>query len=486
MTTKFPDGFLFGVATSAYQIEGAWNKDGKGESIWDTFTHNNPEKINLGSNGDVACNSYYMYKEDVQLLKELGVDIYRFSISWTRILPTGHINEINQAGIDYYNKLIDELIANGIQPMVTMYHWDLPQPLQNLGGWTNPLIANYFEDYAHVLFTNFGDRVKWWNTINEPTSIILGYSGPLNMAPKVLTHGHGAYLVMHSILLAHARAYRLYDKKFRESQQGKVSIVVFTSWFVPKTESAEDKAATDRARQICIDWILHPIYSSTGDYPPLLKKWFAEKSKSNGYFRSCLPRFTEEEVEFVRGTWDYLGLNYYTTFLISAGLHGHGVHIEDADLEVSHDPSWKTAGTSKWIKDTPWGFREVLKWVAKRYENPPIIITENGYPDNGDLADVNRINFLISHMTEVLRAVNTDGSHVFGYIVWSLLDNFEWPCGYSEKFGLYHVDFEDSNRKRTAKESARFFADLVSTRKLPESIKHKIAGGASLLLSMMQ
>ncbi|KAJ9579864.1 hypothetical protein L9F63_004466 [Diploptera punctata] len=431
------DGFLFGVGTSSYQIEGGWNSDGKGANIWDTFTHNNPDLITDKCNGDVACDSYHLYKEDVRMIKELGVDIYRFSISWARIMPTGHVNEINQAGINYYNNLINELLANGIQPMVTMFHWDLPQCLQDLGGWTNPVLALYFEDYARVLFANFGDRVKWWNTINEPTSIILGYCVPFNMAPNILTPGHGQYLAMHTILLSHARAYRLYDREFRESQQGKLSIVVFTSWFEPKTDSEEDKEAMERAIQTCVGWILHPIY--IGDYPPLLKDWFAKKSREEGYYRSRLPEFSKEEIELVKGTWDYLGLNYYTTFIASAGIRGNGYPVHDLDLEANYNPKWPLAGTSVWLTETPWNFRKLLNWVSKEYNKPPIIITENGCSDSGELNDTNRINFVAEHMKSLLEAIYEDGCHVFGFITWSLMDNFEWSRGYVDRFGLYHV-----------------------------------------------
>ncbi|KAJ4446058.1 hypothetical protein ANN_12744 [Periplaneta americana] len=216
----FPDGFLFGTATSSYQVEGAWLEDGKSLNIWDTLTHNKSNLISDRSNGDVACDSYHKYKEDVQLLKELGVNFYRFSVSWSRILPTGHINVVNQAGIDYYNNLINELLADGIQPMVTMYHWDLPQTLQDLGGWPNQVMAQYFEDYARVLFTNYGDRVKYWITFNEPSVFTAGYESVAFHAPNVGATGFGQYLATHTVLKAHARAYHLYDNEFRAAQQG--------------------------------------------------------------------------------------------------------------------------------------------------------------------------------------------------------------------------------------------------------------------------
>ncbi|GFG30514.1 hypothetical protein Cfor_08137, partial [Coptotermes formosanus] len=390
---KFPAGFMFGVATSSYQVEGAWNEDGKGESIWDRLTHDRPEVITDKSTGDVACNSYRLYKEDVRLLKDLGVHFYRFSISWPRILPTGHDNVVNQAGIDYYNNLINELIANGIQPVVTMYHWDLPQPLQDLGGWTNPVLADYFEDYARVLYANFGDRVKWWNTINEPKIVAMGYSSPTGFAPHILTPGHGQYLVVHTILLSHARAYRLYEREFKATQGGKVSIVDMCRWIIPTTDSEEEEEAAERARQMHIGWVLHPIYSATGDYPPVMKEWLAKKSKEEGYSRSRLPSFTKEEIELVRGTWDYLGLNHYTVYFVRQGqdlLYG----LMDTGVVNMRDDKYATAA-SRWLQVVPWGFRKLLNWIAKEYNNPPVLITENGFSDHGEIDDTNRVDYYI-------------------------------------------------------------------------------------------
>ncbi|PSN50030.1 Myrosinase 1 [Blattella germanica] len=374
----FPQDFKFGIATSAYQIEGGWNADGKGENIWDRLTHQHPECIADHSNGDVAADSYHKYKEDVKILKELGVHFYRFSISWARILPTGHVNVINQAAIDYYNDLINELVANGIEPLVTMYHWDLPQSLQDLGGWTNRAMADYFEDYARVLFKNFGDRVKRWITMNEPTSIVFGYCLPLGMAPNVLTPGHGQYLAMHTILLSHARAYRLYDREFRETQQG--------------------------------------------DYPLLMKEWVAKKSKEEGYHRSRLPSFTQEEIEMLRGSLDFLGINHFTTFQVSNTFEGKNMpYLRDANVELSQLPAWPSGAT-------PWNK---------------------------------------SYLNEMMKAIYEDGCNVFGYTAWSLLDNFEWANGYTYTFGLYHVDFNDPERKRTPKESAKVFTEIIKTRQIP-------------------
>nr|APM84101.1 GH1 beta-glucosidase [Microcerotermes annandalei] len=462
---EFPAGFLFGTATSAYQIEGAWKEDGKGESMWDRLTHDHPEIIKDKSTGDVACNSYHLYKEDVRMLKELGVNFYRFSVSWSRILPTGHDNVVNQAGIAYYNNLINELIANGIQPMVIMYHFDLPQPLQDLGGWTNPVLANYFEDYARVLYANFGDRVKWWNTINEPQIHAMGYSEPFGLAPNILTPGHGQYLAVHTFLLSHARAYRLYEREFKAKQGGKVSIVPGGFWMQPTSDSKDEEEAAARAQEMQLGWVLHPIYSATGDYPPVMKEWMAKKSKEEGYSRSRLPSFTKEEIEMVKGTWDYLGLNHYTTFFTLQSKE-ESMFLKDTGVANIQDDKYPSAA-SEWLQVVPWGFRKLLNWIAKKYNNPPIVITENGFSDHGELNDRDRVNYLTKYLCELLKAVKDDGCNVIGYTVWSLMDNFEWPSGYTEKFGLFHVDFNDPDRKRTAKKSAEVYSQIIKNKKIP-------------------
>lgn len=463
---KFPDDFIIGVASASYQVEGAWNENNKGENIWDRLTHTRPDVIKDHSTGDVACDSYHKYKEDVQLLKNVGFDFYRFSISWSRVLPTGESNVVNQDGIDYYNNLINELLANQIQPLVTIYHWDLPQPLQDLGGWTNALIVDYFVDYARVVFEHFGDRVKWWVTINEPGEVISGY-GSEGYAPYFNYEGTADYLAAHNLIKAHAKAYRLYDKEFRAKQNGKLGITLHIRFFKEFASSQEDKDAAERSMQFYCGLFAHPIYTKEGDYPPVVRERVDKNSAEEKRTRSRLPVFSKEEVEEMRGNFDFFGLNHYTTRLIQAGISGPNPSmLRDSAAVWQIDPTWPTAA-SDWIKVVPWGFRGLLNWIKDHYDNPPVLITENGVSSNSGLKDTDRIQYYHDYLDAMLKAMYEDGCNVIGYTAWSIVDNFEWLKGYTERFGIYHVDFEDPKRPRTPKQSASFFKTLLSTRTLP-------------------
>ncbi|KAG8231276.1 hypothetical protein J437_LFUL010314 [Ladona fulva] len=457
----FPEGFKFGTATSAYQIEGAWNEDGKTENIWDRLVHQNSAVIADGSNGDIAADSYHKYKDDVKILKELGVEFYRFSLSWTRVLPKGDVSVISTEGIQYYNDLIDELLANGIMPMVTIYHWDLPQSLQDLGGWTNEIMAEYFEDFARVAFSNFGDRVKWWITLNEPwVQSVLGYDFGWD-APRLNLHGVGGYLSGHTMLKAHALAFHLYDKEFRPSQKGKIGITLESFWMEPKTSDPKDLEAAERALQFELGWFAHPIFSKNGDYPPLMKQIIGENSKKEGLKRSRLPSLSSKWIELLKGSSDFFGLNHYTSYLVEADENGQDPSWRrDTRCKTSVNPLWPETG-SPWLKVVPWGFRKLLNWIKKEYNNPDVIVTENGVSDKGGLADKQRVAYITEYMNEMLKAIKLDGCNISAYTCWSLLDNFEWLGGYTQKFGIYSVDFDDPERRRTAKESAKAYSTII-------------------------
>ncbi|CAH2097133.1 unnamed protein product [Euphydryas editha] len=478
----FPEGFQFGASTAAYQIEGGWNEDGKGLSIWDVTTHMEPSPILDGSNGDIAANSYHLYKRDVEIMKEMGLNFYRFSISWPRILPTGFSNKINQAGLDYYNNLINEMLENGITPFLTIYHSDLPNDLQKLGGWTNPIIVDYFIDYAKVLFDLFGDRIKFWITINEPKQICYEGYGFVDKAPLLNMTGIGEYLCAKNILLAHARAYRLYDEQYRSKQNGVIGISISCSWYEPATDSVEDQQAALDARRF--DWgqYGHPIFSKEGGFPIELKRNVDTKSAKQGFARSRLPKLSESEVEFIKGTSDFFGLNTYTTKLAYRNASLEGMYAvpsyrDDMGAILVKDDSWPQ-GASSWLQEVPWGITKVLREINELYGNPRVYITENGWSTTGGLLDDDRIRYLRNYLDAILDAID-EGCNVKGYTVWSLIDNFEWLNGYSEKFGIYEVDFSSPNRTRTPRKSAFVYKEIIRTKALdfdyePEEFKDGI------------
>uniref|UniRef100_A0A0K8TVD7 Putative glycosyl hydrolase n=1 Tax=Phaedon cochleariae TaxID=80249 RepID=A0A0K8TVD7_PHACE len=461
---RFPDDFLFGVATASYQVEGAWNEDGKGESIWDRVCHTVPSPITNNDTGDIACDSYHKYKEDVALLADLGVDFYRFSIAWTRILPTGFNNNINQAGLNYYKNLTKELRANGIEPVVTMYHWDLPQSLQDLGGWQNELIVDSYVDYARILFSELGDSVKYWLTFNEAKQVCDGGYGVAQKAPLIESPGIGEYLCAHNLLKAHAGAWRLYDEEFRKDQEGKVGIAIDTSWYEPFSyNSTADIEAAETKQQFSYGWYANPIVH--GDYPWVMQAKIAVRSEQEGFGKSRLPEFTQEEIKYIKGTYDFLGLNTYSTSLINATDDPDPSRGWSQDAEVIEwQPDEWEGSSSSWLKVVPWGMRKILRWLKETYNNPRILITENGYSDNGTLADDKRISYYQRYMSSLRDAMELDGVDVMGYCAWSMMDNFEWLAGYSEKFGLYHVDFNSPNRERTPKKSAIWYKRVVETK----------------------
>jgi beta-glucosidase len=451
----FPKGFLWGSATSAYQIEGAWNEDGKGPSIWDVFCLI-PGKVNGGDNGQVACDHYHRFREDVALMKAMGLKAYRFSISWPRILPAGR-GAVNQEGIDYYNSLIDVLLEAGIEPWVTLYHWDLPAALEfELHGWLGAELPDVFAAYAGLCFRHFGDRVKNWITINEAWVVaILGYGHGV-FAPGIKSNDL-PYVAGHNLILAHAKAVDLYRKEFQKVQGGRIGMTNNCDWREPLTVSVADQAAASRALEFFLGWFADPIYK--GDYPDSMKTRLGNR----------LPAFTPDEKALIRGSSDFFGLNHYTTMYAAdarsgndaGSVYGNGGLSADQDVVLSISPDWKLTDMQWAI--VPWGCRKLLEWIAERYGNPPLYITENGcaFDDplkDGKIADADRVAFFEGYLGAVHEAIE-HGVEVKGYFIWSLLDNFEWASGYSKKFGIHYVDAETLNR--IPKDSALWYGKVI-------------------------
>ncbi|XP_065341160.1 myrosinase 1-like [Cloeon dipterum] len=465
----FPKGFLWGAATASYQIEGGWNENGKGENIWDRMVHAYDGGIKDNSTGDVAADSYHKYMDDVAALKETGVNFYRFSLSWSRILPTGRIDQINQDGIDYYNKLINALLDKNISPMITLYHWDLPQPLEDIGGWLNEEVVDIFGAYANLSYSSFGDRVKSWITFNEPlVQSHLGYGLGI-FAPRVKGSGKTDYIAAHNQIKAHARAWRIYDADYRATQNGEVGITFNCAWDEPKTQNPEDIEAAERALQFELGWFAHPIFSANGDYPPIMKEYIASRSAKEGYNMSRLPEFGQTWVNYIKGTHDFFGLNHYTSRLIYRVKGGNETSYEnDQDLASSSDPSWPSSASS-WLKVVPWGFRKLVNWIHKEYNGVRLIVTENGFSDHGQIKDDDRAKYYTSYINELMKAINLDGCNIFGYTAWSIIDNFEWSSGYTEKFGLYSINFTDPRRPRSRKFSAEVYSNIIANNGFPAS-----------------
>uniref|UniRef100_A0A2A4JNV2 Cytosolic beta-glucosidase n=1 Tax=Heliothis virescens TaxID=7102 RepID=A0A2A4JNV2_HELVI len=483
---RFPDDFIFGTATASYQIEGAWDEDGKGENIWDYMTHTNPTVIRDQSNGDIAADSYHNYKRDVEMMRELGLDAYRFSMSWSRILPTGMANEVNPAGIEYYNNYINEMLKYNIIPMVTLYHWDLPQKLQELGGFANPLISDWFEDYARVVFENFGDRVKHFITFNEPREICYEGYGSNTKAPILNATGVGTYLCAKNLVMSHAKAYHLYDKEFRATQGGQCGITISVNWFEAATETAEDEFAAELMRQSQWGIYAHPIFSAEGGFPSELSERIAEKSAQQGFPWSRLPEFTDEEKALAQGAADFFGVNHYTAYLVSATEHKsfHPVPSLYDDVDAgSYVPDDWPKSASSWLTLAPDSIHKALSHLNTLYNKPVFYITENGWSiDEGrDLIDDDRITYYRASMESLLNCLDS-GINLKGYMAWSLMDNFEWMEGYIERFGLYHVNFSDPARTRTPRKSAFVYKHIIKHRYVdydyqPESMTMTIDEG---------
>ncbi|KAJ4836814.1 Beta-glucosidase 42 [Turnera subulata] len=456
--SDFPPAFFFGVATSAYQIEGACNEGGRGPSIWDAFTRREGTILDA-SNGDIAVDHYHRYKEDIELIAKLGFEAYRFSISWSRIFPDGLGTKINEEGVTFYNNIINTLLERGIQPYATLYHWDLPLHLEeSIGGWLNKDVAKYFGIYADACFASFGDRVKHWITINEPQQTsINGYDTGI-FAPGRRSSTE-PYLAAHHQILAHATAVSIYRSKYKEKQGGQIGLVVDCEWAEPKSNKVEDKIAATRRLDFHLGWYLHPLYY--GDYPEVMRETLAEK----------LPMFTEEEKALIRNSYDFLGLNHYTSRFIAHTTElpeNHNFYRAQGVARIDEWDGGEPIGeraASEWLYVCPWGLRKALVYISQRYNNPPLYVTENGMDDEDTgslhemLDDKLRVQYYKGYLAAVSQAIK-DGANVRGYFAWSLLDNFEWQLGYTKRFGLVYVDYKNG-LTRHPKSSAYWFARLL-------------------------
>ncbi|KAK4608270.1 hypothetical protein RGQ29_001897, partial [Quercus rubra] len=472
--TSFPRSFIFGTASVAYQYEGAVNEDGRGPSTWDTFAHRYTGKIVNGSNGDVAVDQYHRYKGDVQIMKKMGLDAYRFSISWSRVLPKGKLSGgVNREGIKYYNKLINRLLARGIQPFVTLLHLDPPQTLEDeYGGFLSPHIVNDFRDYAELCFKEFGDRVKHWITLNEPLSYtnagyVMGTSPPGRCSSWQQLNCTGGdsgtelYLVSHNQLLAHASVVKIYKQKYQQVQKGIMGISLNTDWYVPFSNARHDHDAAIRALDFKFGWFMDPL--TNGDYPHSMRSLVGNR----------LPKFTKDQSKLVKGSLDFLGLNYYTANYVADALHSkveHASYITDLRANISFERNGIPIGpkaASEWLRLYPRGIRDLLLYIKTKYHDPLIFIAENGTDEFNDptlsleeaLADNYRIDYFYRHFQYIHRAIK-DGVNVKGYFAWSLLDNFEWNSGYTVRFGINYVDYKNG-LKRHPKLSAHWFKKFL-------------------------
>jgi beta-glucosidase len=438
---RFPPRFLWGTATSAYQVEGSPLADGAGPSIWHRFAHT-PGLIRDGSTGDIACDHYRRYRDDVALMRTLGTNAYRFSVSWSRVMPRGR-GPVNPPGLDFYDRLVDTLLESGIEPMVTLYHWDLPAALDDLGGWLNPDIERWFAEYAAVVFRRLDGRVTMWTTLNEPWVITDGGYLHGTLAP-----GHRSRfeppIASHRLLRAHAAAVKTYRAEGRH----RIGIVVNLEPKYPASEDLADRAATSRADAYMNRQYLDPIF--LGRCPEELAATFGD----------AWPRWSAEDFAFVREPIDFLGVNYYTRSVTRFDPHAG---LLQAAATAQKRATYTETG---WEVFAP-ALTDTLAWVKDRYGNPPIYVTENGAAffdppvvEGDECADPLRVAYLRRHIAAVHAAIER-GVDVRGYFVWSLLDNFEWAHGYSKRFGVVHVDFH--TQKRTLKDSARFYTQVIAS-----------------------
>ncbi|MEU2349723.1 GH1 family beta-glucosidase [Modestobacter sp. NPDC049651] len=443
----FPPGFVLGAATAAYQIEGAATADGRGPSIWDTFSHT-PGKTLNGDTGDVAVEHYTRYRDDVALMKDLGLQAYRFSVAWPRIVPDGR-GAVEQRGVDFYRRLVDELLEAGIAPWLTLYHWDLPQALQDAGGWADRDTAYRFADYTAVVADALGDRVQHWSTLNEPwCSSLLSYKAG-HHAPGH-TDAAEASAAVHHLLLAHGLGTRV----MRDKGLTDLGITLNLAPIAPATGSAEDVDAARRVDGQQNRLFLDPVLR--GEYP-------ADVAEDLARAGAPLP-VQEGDLEVISAPIDWLGVNYYFAHTVRGGSSGHDagnpfIGCDDVEQLLPEGP----VTTMGWGL-APEGMTDLLLRLHDEYPGTPVVITENGsaWADevsaDGEVHDPERVDYLLTHLQAGLDAIE-QGAELRGYFAWSLLDNFEWAFGYEQRFGIVHVDYE--TQVRTPKDSARAYADVI-------------------------
>ena len=436
---RFPDQFLWGAATSAYQIEGYPLADGAGPSIWERFSHT-PGRVVNNDTGDIATDHYHRYAADVELMSKLGLTSYRFSIAWARILPNG-TGRVNDAGLAFYDKLIDALLEKNIVPMVTLYHWDLPEALDARGGWLNRDVADWFAEYARVVFRAFDDRVPKWVTLNEPWVVMDG-----GYVSNVLAPGHGSFrdapVVTHNLLRAHGAAVQAY----RADGQNEIGLVVNLEPKYPASDSVEDLAATNRADAYMNRQYLDPVF--LGKYPEELLEIYGDS----------MPEIPDSDWPLITTPFDFLGINYYSRSVVREAPNTPPLNVarERQSLHVHTEMDWEVF---------PAALTRVLVWIKDRYGSIPLYITENGaafrdpaHVSDGRVDDQLRVSYFREHLRAAHSAIE-QGVDLRGYFAWSLLDNFEWSHGYGKRFGIVHVDFD--TLERTPKNSALFYAEVI-------------------------
>ena len=437
----FPKGFAWGTATSAYQVEGAVSEDGRGPSVWDTFAAQKG-RIADGSTGERACDHYHRFAEDLKLMRSLGLRHYRFSIAWPRIFPTG-AGAPNAKGLDFYERLVDSMQEHGIEPYATLFHWDLPQPLQDRGGWTDRTTVDRFTDYVDAVTRRLGRKVRFWMTHNEPW--VVAFVGHLYgaHAPGV-TDLATALSVAHGILLSHGKAVPVIRANGGRDTQ--VGIVLNMEWVEPASRREEDRAAAGRHDGAFNRWFLDPVFRGT--YPADMMEWYAGKA----------PVIQPGDMEAIQAPIDFLGVNYYTRRVVADDPSGDFLNVR----RVAY-PFVPHADFEEW-EVNPEGLYRLLVRVSEDYGRPAMYVTENGTPlpdtpgADGRCHDPARVEYLRRHAAAVWQA-QQDGADLRGYFVWSLLDNFEWNLGYSKRFGLVHVDF--ASQARTVKDSGHWYSGVI-------------------------